>query len=120
MRKEGYFTALVTGAQRRTVEHSVPEGLVNMLDVIITSDDVRRGKPNPDPYLKALQRVPSRDLILPRQCVVIENAPLGIISAKRAGMHCVAISTTLPPGLLESADYIVEDFRVIPSLIKKK
>jgi beta-phosphoglucomutase-like phosphatase (HAD superfamily) len=42
---------------------------------------------------------------------VVENAPLGIESAKNAGMRCIAIETTLDASYLQEADYIVHDVR---------
>jgi beta-phosphoglucomutase-like phosphatase (HAD superfamily) len=64
-------------------------------DKLITGRDVRHGKPHPEPYLKAL----SKSGWKPSEVVVIENAPLGIQSAKGAGIYTVAINT----GILEDA-----------------
>ena len=65
------------------------------------------GKPAPDCYLTAASQVG----ISPSECLVIENAPLGIAAAKAAGMQCFAVTTTLAPEHLLMADMI------FPSLV---
>ncbi len=65
---------------------------------IVSGQDVDNEKPHPEPYLKAINKSGS----LPNNCIVIENAPLGIISAKKAGLHTIAVKT----GLIENADLI--------------
>ena len=64
------------------------EGLITA-DKIISGRDVRHGKPDPEPYLTALQK----SGLLADEVIVIENAPLGIQSAKAAGIYTVAINT---------------------------
>jgi len=44
----------------------------------------------------------------PRQCLVVENAPFGIASAKKAGMFCVALTTSLPKEYLSKADIVAD------------
>jgi beta-phosphoglucomutase len=74
--------------------------------VIVSGDGVQRGKPFPDPYLAAAQA-----LQIPiGECVVVENAPVGIISAKAAGAYCVAIASTLPQEKLRGADEVIGSF----------
>jgi beta-phosphoglucomutase-like phosphatase (HAD superfamily) len=55
----------------------------------------------------------------PRQCLVVENAPFGIESAKKAGMFCVAITTSLPKEHLKKADIIVDRLEDITGIIDK-
>ncbi|HWG49585.1 MAG TPA: HAD family hydrolase [Candidatus Acidoferrales bacterium] len=70
---------------------------------LVTADDVTKGKPSPEPYLKgaALLR------IAPRDCLVFEDAPAGIASAHAAGMQVIAIPTTYPAAELREANAIV-------------
>jgi beta-phosphoglucomutase-like phosphatase (HAD superfamily) len=70
-------------------------------------DEVRHGKPHPEPYLRALKkmRIGSEDAI------VIENAPFGIRSAKKAGLACIALETSLCRAYLKSADFIFSSYR---------
>lgn len=75
--------------------------------VIVTGNDVKHGKPHPEPYLRSLQRLK----IKPKDAVVIENAPFGILSAKQAGMACLALETSLPRKYLTGADAVFGSIR---------
>src|SRR5215470_12299390 len=74
---------------------------------IVTSNDIRNGKPDAEPYLKGAQALS----FAPKNCVVIEDAPAGIRSGKAAGSQVVALQTTEQDELLRAAgaDYIVRD-----------
>ena len=99
----GYRLGLVTGSARSVVDESfAPTGYADLFEVIVTGDDVSRGKPDPEPYLAAARQLS----VLPADCLVIENAPLGIRSAREAGMGCVALATTLPTSRLSAADQV--------------
>jgi len=101
--------ALVTGSVWHNIRRVVPDEVIRQFDEVITGDDVTNGKPNPEPYLKASERLG----ISPSHCLAIENAPFGIRSAKAAGMRCVAIQSTLPKEYLEEADAIFRDLEEI-------
>ncbi|MBU0468504.1 MAG: HAD family phosphatase [Candidatus Omnitrophica bacterium] len=98
--KQGFVLALVTGTSRHELHKILPDSICALFDVIITGSDVKKGKPHPEPFLKALKKL----RIPPDQAVVIENAPLGISSAKAAGIACIAIETSLPKAYLSEAD----------------
>lgn len=103
--QSGITCALVTGAGRRRIEATLPPELAYHFKVITTSDDVQKTKPNPEPYL-----VTARKLALcPSDCVVVENAPLGIASALAGGFYCLAIATTLPVAQLKQASEVLPD-----------
>ena len=76
---------------------------------LVTATDVRRGKPDPEPYLKGAQflGVPAS------QCVVIEDAPAGIRAGKAAGARVIALRTTAEDAELTSAgaDWIIDNCR---------
>lgn len=74
--------------------------------VIVSGDDVKIGKPDPEPYLLAAKRLG----VPPSQCMVFEDSKQGIISAKAAKMKVVALSTNLSPEDLKLADLVVGDF----------
>jgi sugar-phosphatase len=78
---------------------------------LVTASDIRRGKPDPEPYLRGAQslQLPASD------CVVIEDAPAGIQSAKAAGARVIALRTTTDDPALFSAgaDWIVTNCRSI-------
>ena len=71
-------------------------GLEDAFDDITTGTDVDNGKPAPDIYLLAAERLN----VNPRDCLAIEDAPAGILSAKAAGMECWAVRTEYTSGLL--------------------
>jgi mannitol-1-/sugar-/sorbitol-6-phosphatase len=72
-------------------------------EVLVTSDDVKLGKPNPEPYLKGAERIG----VKAADCIVIEDAPAGIQSARSAGMKVIAMASTYPPERLVEADAVV-------------
>ena len=74
---------------------------------LVTSSDVRRGKPDPEPYLKGAQLLG----VPPSECVVIEDAPAGIRAGKAAGARVLALRTTASDAELQQAgaDWIVND-----------
>ena len=78
-------------------------------------DDVERGKPYPDPFLKGAELLGLK----PQDCVVIENAPLGIEGALKAGMTVIAVTTTLNAEHLKQAHYIVNDFIEAQKIVQK-
>jgi HAD superfamily hydrolase (TIGR01509 family) len=102
----GNRLALVTGNAAEVVATLLSAlGVDRLFDQVITADDVSCGKPDPEPYLAAARRLGA----LPGECLAIENAPLGIQSAKAAGMRCVALETTLPAHHLAAADQVFPD-----------
>lgn len=107
IRRRGLKLALVTGTSRHEAMEILPASISSMFDAIVTGDDVRHGKPHPEPYLLALKKLG----LLPSAALVIENAPFGIVSAKRAGLFCVAVQTSLPRRYLKEADLVVANFR---------
>ena len=78
-------------------------------DIVITASDVKNGKPAPDVFLIASKKL----TVLPSNCVVIEDAPVGIEAAKSAGMKCIALRTTHCNVELLKADLIVSDLSQI-------
>ena len=99
--------AVVTSATRalavvrlRAAGFAIPKNLV-------TSNDIQRGKPDPEPYLRGAQILG----LSPADCIVIEDAPAGIQSGKAAGSSVIALRTTTPDSALRAAgaDWIVTD-----------
>jgi beta-phosphoglucomutase family hydrolase len=74
--------------------------------VRITGDDVTKGKPDPEVFIKAVKRLKLK----PSQCVVIEDAPLGILAAKNAGVKVIGITTCWKRMDLISADLVIGSF----------
>nr|WP_292351267.1 HAD family phosphatase [Methanomethylovorans sp. PtaU1.Bin093] len=103
--KHRYELAVVSGADKPIV-HSVLNNLYpDLFSVIVTGDDIDNGKPAPDPYLKAVEMLAMQK----NECIVIENAPVGVQAAKAAGLCCIAVPTYLEPQELLQADLVVMD-----------
>jgi beta-phosphoglucomutase len=113
LKSKGYLLGLVTGSPIEEVHKILPAKILSMFNVIVAGNQVKKGKPHPEPYLKASKLLG----LLPRRCMVVENAPFGIKSAKSAGMFCVAVTTSLPAEYLKEADIIVEKLADINLLI---
>lgn len=79
-------------------------GLSAFLSGKVTGRDVQRGKPDPQVFQLAARQMG----VLPAACVVVEDAPVGIEAAKRAGMHAIGLVGTHPASALSSADRVVE------------
>ncbi len=104
LKNNGRKIALVTGGKRCRILESVPRDFIDQFDTLVTSDDVINTKPNPEPYIKAakLLNVEVKD------CVVLENAPLGIQAGRAAGIFVIALKTTLSECHLLGADLILK------------
>ncbi|HZY92558.1 MAG TPA: HAD family hydrolase [Thermoplasmata archaeon] len=75
--------------------HQKSRAILSLFKVIVTAEDVSRTKPDPDAYLLALKKL----AVNADEVLVLENAPLGIESARAAGLRVVALTTTNPPKL---------------------
>ena len=84
-------------------------GIDNCFQAIVTGRDVTEGKPSPQGFLLAAQRLG----VEPRNCIVIEDAVAGVAAAKTAGMHCLAITNTHPRQSLKQADLIVDTLEAV-------
>jgi mannitol-1-/sugar-/sorbitol-6-phosphatase len=76
--------------------------------VLVTADDVRHGKPAPDPFLEAARRLG----VDPSRCLVVEDAPAGLQAARAAGCPTLAVVTTTPREEL-IADAVVPDLAAV-------
>lgn len=114
----GIKLALVTGSNPISVMKVVKEaGLGNAFDAIVTGEDTRRGKPFPDPYLSAMKKLG----VDRSNCVAVENAPLGIRSARAAGVcYIIAVTTTLPEKYLREADDIMPAFADLEDCLARR
>ncbi|MBN2356037.1 HAD family phosphatase [candidate division KSB1 bacterium] len=108
-KKQGFKTAVVTGTRLENVRHVLGDEQMKLFDSIIQDGDYRQPKPNPEPYLLAAKRLS----VPPQACLVVENAPPGITAAKKAGMFCVALKTTLSQEHLAQADVILKDHQAL-------
>lgn len=100
LHEEGWLQAIATAAPRKNVE-VVLEALsaTHRFQAIVSAEDVRRGKPDPEVYLKAAARVG----VSPARCIVVEDAVAGVEGALSAGMHSIGVNrngTHLPADLV--------------------
>jgi len=104
LKERGFKTAVATGTVRENVDNWFGDE-IRLFEAVVTAGDCPKAKPDPGPYLMAAEKlgVPAEE------CVVIENAPLGVKAAKAAGMRCIAISSTLSAEYLKEADVIIDD-----------
>lgn len=111
----GYPVAVVTGSEHDTARRMLDAiSFDGVVKAIIGGDDVRRGKPAPDPYLLAAERLgaPLSHML------VLENAPEGIRSARAADMLCIAVETTLDAASLNEAHRILPGLEVFAALLE--
>jgi HAD superfamily hydrolase (TIGR01509 family) len=94
LREAGCPFAVVTSSSRQTAEqHLTLGGIRARFDTILTCDDVARGKPHPDLYLLAAERLGVR----PQACVAIEDSNPGIAAAHAAGSIAIMVPDIVPP-----------------------
>ena len=78
-------------------------------DILVTADDVKHGKPDPEPYRKGAEQLK----VNPAECVAVEDAPAGIRSAHGAGMRVISLPSTYAVNDLKEADAIVAGLAMI-------
>ncbi|WP_181833033.1 HAD family hydrolase [Bacillus taeanensis] len=111
IQKQGLKTALITGSNREFAEEVLKSKNLTF-DAVITGSDVKNGKPHPEPYQRAMEAL----MIDPKEWLIVENAPLGITAAKKAGAKVLAVETSLPKQYLTHADHIIP----FPALLKEE
>jgi beta-phosphoglucomutase family hydrolase len=100
----GVKLAVATAAQTTNVEFTLDGlDLRKEFETVVSAADVPRGKPHPDVFLEAARRVG----VAPEHCIVFEDAPLGVEAARRAGMRCVVLTTTLPAASFSGYDNVI-------------
>ena len=93
LRSQGIECWVVTGSGQHNLIDALNDIFNHAFTGIISSFDVTHGKPNPEPYLKAWERSGFKK----EECMVVENAPLGVRAAKAAGLYCCAVNTGILP-----------------------
>jgi mannitol-1-/sugar-/sorbitol-6-phosphatase len=104
--RRGRWAVVTSGGRELAAQRLAAVGLaaagIPAPGALVTGDDVERGKPDPEPYLRAaeLLGVPAAE------CVVVEDAPAGVLAGQRAGMTVLAVATTHPADALTQADHV--------------
>lgn len=101
---DGYRLAIGSSTVRANIELTLSElGVSDAFDAIAAGEDVTVGKPEPEVFLRAAEKVDAP----PSRCIVVEDAPQGVEAARRGGMRVVAVTTSQPASRLARADRIV-------------
>src|SRR5262249_53479901 len=102
---------IVTSCTRRLAEVRLQAAGLPVPAKLVTANDIERGKPAPDPYLKGAEKV----VVKPTDCIVVEDVPAGIQSGKSAGARVIAFTTTVNAKdvLAAGADWILENCSAI-------
>ena len=108
----GWETYIVTGSGQPSLFQRIESVFPHTFapERMVTAFDVKIGKPHPEPYLKALQKAGLK----PHEAMVVENAPLGVRSAKAAGIFTLAVNTgiLMPDELMkEGADRVLSSMK---------
>jgi sugar-phosphatase len=98
---EGRWGVVTSGSRLLAANRLLYCGLP-VPEVLVTSDDVRHGKPDPEPYLKGAAGLG----FAAAECVVIEDAPAGIAAARAAGMKVIGLASTYKAEKLSEADVV--------------
>ena len=85
-------------------------GIRPYFEAIVSGYDIP-GKPDPAVFLKAASEID----LTPQRCIVVEDAVAGVQAARRAGMRCIAVTTTNPAHALSGADIIVDRLDILPA-----
>lgn len=118
--RRGWKIGVVTGSGQATLLNRILQdfkGLVSP-EILVNANDVQRGKPAPDPYIKGMQKAD----VQPWQTIVVENAPLGVRAAVAAQCFTVAINTgPLPNAALEQegADMVLPSMDAFNKLLAR-
>ena len=117
LRAAGLPLALCSGALRSDIDPVLAQlGVARCFDVIVSADDVRRSKPDPESYALAFARLSERYvtmLTVPGKSVAVEDTPAGIRSAKGAGLRVLAVTNSYGAGELAEADWITDSLESV-------
>lgn len=110
--------AIVTSCRRVHFEQMHRQsGLLEYFDFVLTREDYRNSKPDPEPYLAACRRAG----LQPAHCLAIEDSPRGVTAAARAGLAVAAIPGELNrDGDFASARWVLDDIRQVTGLLSQQ
>jgi len=104
LRENGFAVALASSAPIENIRLVMRGlGIEDSFQAIVSGREVKEGKPSPQGFLLAAEKLG----VEPKDCIVVEDAVAGVTAAKRAGMHCIAVTNTHPRESLTEADLVV-------------
>jgi len=111
LKKQNMKLGIATSNSRKLAKDCLrSNGILDAFDYICTSDEVPRSKPEPDVYLHAAKMIDTR----PKDALVFEDIPYGILAGKRAGMEVCAVKDPYSQGSVkekkEIADYYINTY----------
>lgn len=110
LRQHGFKIALASSAPTGNIQLITQTlGIDNYFQSIVAGRDVTEGKPSPQIFLLAAEQLGAKA----ENCIVIEDSVAGVTAAKRAGMHCLAVTNTNPRSSLSEADLIVDTLAAV-------
>lgn len=120
LQKAGIPFVICSGAVCQKINHNLKALGLNTEDfsAIISGDDVKNNKPDPEIYLKGAERI----CISPSECIVVEDSLGGIRAGKASGAVTVGVGTTLTKSDFEedgNADYFIDSLKSLPEILKK-
>ncbi len=105
LRHKGFLLAIGTSTPQVNVTFILKQvPVLNCFDAFVTGEEVSKGKPQPDTFLRAAEKLS----LAPNRCAVVEDAVQGVEAGKAAGMAVVAVTTTRSREHLKQADLIVD------------
>lgn len=117
-----YDMAVVSGALRNEIDCVLKAGkLDSYFPIIISANDTKRGKPDPEGFVMGLTRLKKKNPeVRPENCLVLEDSHAGIEAAHRAGMKVVALPHSYPKEELSGkADFVAADFDEVLDFIRR-
>jgi len=106
---------IVTSATRALASARLRYAGLPVPERLISADDVTEGKPSPEPYLKGAAAL----RIAPADCVVFEDTPAGVESARASGMRVIALTSTYSADELKAADAVLDSLVHIQAELQK-
>ena len=111
LKKKGVQLAIASSSPKKLVDYVLDKLAVRgFFHVVLTAENVEHSKPNPEIFLKAAEKLG----VKPSQCLVVEDAKLGVAAAKQAGMKCIGYRNPHSGNQdLSEADIVIDDFTKI-------
>ena len=107
--------ALVSGASKQEVESLLDQNGINNFKIKVTGEDLEDGKPDPEPFQTALQKLNLK----PSDAIIVENSPLGVKSAKRAGVRYIITLNNTPLDISDFKDLLPTNDKEANNIIYK-
>ena len=110
LKEHGFKIAIASSAPMKNIQLITQSLKIHKhFDAIVSGWEVTRGKPDPQTFLRAAEKLG----VEAKNCIVIEDAISGVTASKRAGMPCIAVTNTTPREELREADLIIDSLEEI-------